>query len=141
MPNAKGIIDKGYLILFFSYLNSLCLKKEYLFLEKNMTVNPLIKSVSNYIEAHITETILLDDLAKEVHMSKYYFLRKFKEITGVTVHTFIMHKRMIKASEELRLGQPITQVYQACGFTEYSSFLRNFRKMFGVAPGKFNEFY
>lgn len=141
LPGAKPVLDRGYLTLFFVYLNALCGRREYLFAAEDMVSHPLVERVSAYIDAHIRETILVDELADEVHMSKYHFLRKFKELTGVTAHTFITSKRLIRACEGLKEGQSITQVYQSAGFMDYSSFLRNFKSTFGVAPGKYKDFY
>ncbi len=138
---AKEVMDRGYLTLFFVYLNLLCSRKEYLFSEERTSMHPLVDEISRYIDTHISEPISVEDLANLVHMSKYHFLRKFKDITGVTAHTFITNKRLIRASEMLKNGQNITQVYQSCGFSDYSAFLRNFKKTFGVSPGKYHDFY
>lgn len=137
----KKVLDRGYLTLFFGYLNTLCRRKEYLFKDEELVTHPLVEQVSDYIEQHIGEKITIEDLAGQVHMSKYHFLRKFKELTGVTAHSFITDKRLIKACEELREGRSISLAYQAAGFTDYSSFLRNFKAAYGVSPGKYVEFY
>lgn len=139
-PGTKQVMDRGYLLLFFSYLNVLCRVGEY-FSTEELVGNSLVEQVSAYIDEHIEESITLDILAEQVHMSKYYFLRKFKEMTGVTVHTFLTDKRLIKACQRLREGQSITQVWQSCGFSDYSSFLRNFKAAYGVAPGRYLDFY
>ena len=141
LPGAKTVLDRGYLTLFFVYLNALCGRKEYLFAAEDMVTHPLVETVSTYIDEHISEAILVEELSEQVHMSKYHFLRKFKELTGVTAHTFITSKRLIKACAALKEGQNITQVYQAAGFSDYSSFLRNFKSTFGVSPGKYKDFY
>ena len=138
---SKEVMDRGYLTLFFVYLNLLCSRKEYLFSEERTITHPLVDEISKYIDAHLGEAITVEDLANLVHMSKYHFLRKFKDITGVTVHTFITNKRLIRACEMLKNGQTITQAYQNCGFSDYSAFLRNFKKNFGVSPGKYLDFY
>lgn len=139
-PGTKQVMDRGYLLLFFSYLNVLCRVGEY-FSTEELVGNSLVEQVSAYIDEHIEESVTLDILAEQVHMSKYYFLRKFKEMTGVTVHTFLTDKRLIKACQGLREGQSITQVWQSCGFSDYSSFLRNFKAAYGVAPGRYLDFY
>lgn len=140
-PGMKQVLDRGYLVLFFGYLNALCKRREYLFTDEELVTHPLVEQVSNYIDEHIGEKITIEDLAVQVHMSKYHFLRKFKELTGVTVHSFITDKRLIKACEELKEGKNITYAYQTAGFADYSSFLRNFKAAYGVAPGKYMEFY
>ncbi len=141
MPGEKAALDRGYLTLFFVYLNLLCRKKEYLFRQEKLVQHPLVERVSRYVEEHIGERITVEELAVHVHMSKYYFLRKFKELTGVTVHAFVMDKRLIKACETMQEGAGIAQAYQAAGFSDYSSFLRNFKNTYGIAPGKYRDFY
>ena len=140
-PGAKKVADRGFLTLFFVYLNMLCEKSEYGFQETLVDKHPLVAQVQDYVEAHLSENITVDDLADAIHISKYHFLRKFKELTGVTVHAFINHKRLIKACELLKEGYRITEVYQNTGFTDYSSFLRNFKAAYGVSPGKYLDFY
>lgn len=139
LPGAKQVFDRGCLSLFFVYLNNLCSRQEYWFTDENVVSHPMVEQVSDYIEEHIGERISVEELAEWVHMSKYHFLRKFKELTGVTVHTFVTNKRLIRACELLREGKSIVQVYQAVGFSDYSSFLRNFKNVFGVSPGRYED--
>lgn len=141
LPGAKAVADRGHLTLFFVYLNTLCCRSEYLFRNESIVQHPLVEQVAAYVESHITESITVDELAGEVHMSKYHFLRKFKELTGVTVHAFIINKRLIRACLLLKQGKSISEVYQNTGFADYSSFLRNFKENFGVSPGKYLDFY
>lgn len=135
----RHVLDRGYLTLFFGYLNVLCLRREYGFSQEDMVFHPMVEQVADYIDRHITEGISVEELAGCVHMSKYHFLRKFKEQTGVTAHNFVLNKRLIHVSEELIRGGSLTEAWQNAGFTEYSSFLRNFRKAFGVSPRQYRE--
>lgn len=137
----KKLLDKGLLTMFFVYLNVLCRKEEYLFAKEELYRHPLVRQVSAYIDAHIRERITVDDLAVVAHMSKYHFLRKFKELTGVTVHSFLINKRLIEASRALKEGKSVTESYLESGFADYSSFLRNFRDTFGISPGKYSDYY
>lgn len=141
LPGTKQVLDRSCLALFFVYLNNLCNRKEYWFTDENVISHPMVGQVSAYIDEHISEKITVEELAEWVHMSKYHFLRKFKELTGVTVHAFVTNKRLIKACELLKDGRNITQVYQTVGFSDYSSFLRNFKGAFGVSPGRFGDIY
>ncbi len=139
--SSKEVMDRGYLTLFFAHLNLLCERREYWFKEEETTSHPLVEAISSYIETHIHENITIDDLAKHAHMSKYHFLRKFKELTGTTAHAFLIDKRLLYAVEGLRSGKAITDVWQDAGFTDYSSFLRNFKNAFCVSPGKYKDYY
>lgn len=134
---AKRVLDRGCLTLFLLYLNLLCSKKEYLFAQEELVSDPLVEQVSDYIETHLSEKITVEMLAEQAHMSKFYFLRKFKELTGVTVHSFVTQKRLIAAGKCLKEGESVMEVCQTCGFSDYSSFLRNFKATFHMSPGQY----
>lgn len=141
MENAviRKVMDKGNLSLFFGYLEVLCKREEYLATTQTIVDHPLVEQVTAYIEAHIGEEITVQDVAETVHMSKFYFLRKFKELTGMTVHSFIVNKRIIAACQTMAEGKSITESWQMTGFADYSSFLRNFRKIYGISPREYRE--
>ena len=105
----RKVMDRGNLSLFFGYLNVLCKREEYLSSTQEIVDHPLVEQVTGYIEAHIGEEITVEDVAETVHMSKFYFLRKFKEITGMTVHNFIVNKRIIAACQIMAEGKNITE--------------------------------
>jgi AraC-like DNA-binding protein len=135
----RRTMDRGYLTLFFSNLNLLCNRKESLLSGEYVAEHPLVARVSAYVDEHIDEAISLEDLSKQAHLSKYHFLRKFKELTGVTAHAFVMNKRLIRACELLQKGESVADVCQNTGFSDYSVFLRNFKAAFGVSPGQYRQ--
>lgn len=135
----RKTMDKGYLSLFFGYLNILCNRKEYILAEENIENDPLVLNVNQYIEAHMEDNIMVEDISEYVHLSKFYFLRRFKELTGMTVHSYVINKRLIKACDDMKSGVSITDAWQRAGFTDYTSFLRNFKKAYGIAPREYKE--
>lgn len=137
LQGMRSVMDRGNLTLFFAHLNMLCDRTDSLPAGEHMAEYPMVEKVSAYVEEHIGENITLDQMAEHVHMSKYHFLRKFKELTGMTAHAFVTNKRLIRACEMLQAGEPVANVWQSTGFGDYSVFLRNFRAAFGVAPGKY----
>ena len=135
----RRVMDRGYLGLFFGYLNVLCRRAEYVSSTEEITDHPLVEQVAEYVDTHRQEEITVDDVADAVHMSKYYFLRKFKEITGMTVHNFIINKKIIAACQSMAEGKSVTESWQQNGFSDYTSFLRNFRKIYGISPREYRE--
>lgn len=136
----KRLYDRAQLTLFFLYLNELCEKDAFSSGEKTQVHHELVEQVNDYIEAHMQEAVSLDELAEQVHMSKYHFLRRFKELTGTTVHVYLNNKRLIHACELLQEGEAVGEVWGRCGFSDYSSFLRNFRKEYGMSPTSYKTY-
>ena len=58
----------------------------------------------------------------------------FKEQTGYTIGNYLSTKRLLLAKDLIAEGAPITEVCYACGFKNYSTFSRAYKKSFGEAP-------
>ena len=93
--------------------------------------------ILSYLNEHLTEEITVDELAERFYVSKYHMMRQFKAETGYSIHKYVTEKRLIMAKRLLLKDNPIVKVSELCGFSEYSVFLRAFRKRFGVTPGDF----
>ena len=79
----------------------------------------------NYINAHCTEDLSLDELANEAGFSKYHFARLFKEITGTTCHNYLLGRRLLFAKTLLAdFSLPITEVAMRSGFNSLATFNR-----------------
>ncbi len=135
----KRLLEKTWLTLFFVTLNRLCRQSVFQFSMEESRSNPMTKQVFDYIDAHIAEPITVDDLASATSLSKYYFLRSFKAVTGMTVHDFVLKKRLMQACRFISDGRPISEVWQSCGFSDYSAFFRNFKKSYGMSPREFKS--
>ncbi|WP_394924591.1 AraC family transcriptional regulator [uncultured Robinsoniella sp.] len=101
--------------------------------------NEKIIDILNYINANLSEDLSIDALASRFYISKYHMMRLFKEHTGYTVGSYINHKRLLSAKEMVALGYPVTQICYDCGFKDYSTFSRAFRKLFGSSPSVFKN--
>ena len=48
-------------------------------------------------------------------------------------------KRIVLAKNMIMNGTPATEVYERCGFNDYSTFYRAFKRYVGVSPDKFRS--
>ncbi|HHV12616.1 MAG TPA: AraC family transcriptional regulator [Clostridiales bacterium] len=97
----------------------------------------LIEEIIDYINSHLEETITIEDLSRQFYLSRFHLLREFKKYSGTTLHKFIVQKKLILAKELILQDIPITQVYEQCGFGDYSNFFRAFKNEYGVTPKQF----
>lgn len=96
-----------------------------------------IEQIIKYINTDLSGDLSIDTIANKFFISKYYFMRKFKSVTGYTVHNYITQKRLINAAELITSGQPATLAAAESGFADYSVFLRSFKKTFQMSPREF----
>lgn len=66
-------------------------------------------------------------------------MHKFKKETGYTVYNYILQKKLITAKDLIKSGNPIVKTSLQLGFNDYSSFLRSFKKSFGISPKDFQQ--
>lgn len=93
-----------------------------------------IVAIVKYLNLHLGQSISIDELAKQFYMSKYYMMRRFKAETGCTIHSYLTEKRLLLARQQIALGIPLSQVSESCGFGDYSTFARAYKRRFGVSP-------
>ncbi len=116
------------------------LYRKYQFTKSKYTKNKnieMVKSGISYIKKHFDKQPSVDNIANHVGYSKYYFCRCFKEITGYTVNSYINSVK-IEHAKEMLLNRKISisEVSEACGFSDISYFTKIFKKYAGVLPSK-----
>ena len=97
-----------------------------------------MRRVREHVEAHLSESMDLAELAAIAGLSVYHFARAFKQSAGVTPHHYLVHRRIERAQDMLaRSGLPLSQIALAAGFSDQSHLARHFRQMLGMTPGQF----
>ncbi len=99
-----------------------------------------ILRVLTHIQAHLGETLDLDDLAKVACFSSYHFHRIFAAMTGETVADHVRRLRLERAATELRkAGRPVIQLALEAGYEAHEAFTRAFKSAYGVSPTEFRR--
>ena len=90
------------------------------------------------IDAHYSEPLNLDEIAKEACLSKYHFLRLFKKTYQITPHQYLLKKRIEIAREKLANEEfSIAEICNMIGFESIGSFSYKFKKMVGESPSDY----
>ena len=96
--------------------------------------------VALWLEAHSSEPLQLEQVARESGVSAYHFLRLFARVTGVTPHQYLVRSRLRLAARLLGQGsQAIGEIAYEVGFGDLSNFIRTFRRAAGVSPRAFRQ--
>ena len=103
-------------------------------------VNPVIDKILSYINDNYASPLSLDDLAARFYINKFTMTKLFKKQTSLTIHNYILLKRISMAKQKITSGALPSKVYLETGFSDYSTFYRAFLKTENMSPKDFAHF-
>lgn len=106
------------------------LKEDYISNQDDVIISSIVK----YVDNNIKQKILLNNIASFLSLSVSRVCHLFKEKTGLSLMQYINKKRLVMAKELLRKGEAIDYAAIECGFQDYTSFFRSFKKEYGITP-------
>ncbi len=106
--------------------------------EKEKTVQDVIDLLEHTFSE---DDLRMEQIQNELHLSKSYLAKIFKEVTGVTIFEYVYRKR-INEAKILFLLQPGLSVTEACfrlGFKHLAHFSRLFKQHVGMSPERYKK--
>ena len=102
--------------------------------------DPLIAQAMQFIREHACDGINVEDVLRNIPLSRRLLESRFRKATGKTPHQMITQRRLNRVELLLRetdLSQE--EIARRCGF-EYSEYMNTlFRKQHGVSPGLYRR--
>jgi YesN/AraC family two-component response regulator len=100
-----------------------------------------VQSIITFIEANYQRDIHLDEMERGLYLSKYYLVKIFKEVTGLTIFTYLYQRRINQAKVLILLEQELslTDICYLVGFKHPAHFSRIFKQLIGHTPEKYRR--
>ncbi len=99
-----------------------------------------VNKILTYIKENYTGPITLDDICRNMNMSKQYCMRIFKKYMHTTINEYILDLRMRHAAYLLSSTyMNVSQTADYLGFSGTSYFSRVFKQYYGVSPSEYIE--
>ncbi len=90
-----------------------------------------------YIENNFTKKLSLDDVCERFFVSKPTANAIVQKNTGKTFLQYINYLRVTEAKRQIKYSQtPLNRIYSLVGFSDYSTFYREYKKVLGTSPSK-----
>lgn len=100
----------------------------------------MIRPALEYIAENFSENITIEQLAETVHLSKSYFMNRFRETAGVSAVEYLNQFRIRAAcSALLESSVTVSEISFECGFRNLSNFNRQFRRLMGCTPNEYRK--
>ncbi len=100
----------------------------------------LTKKILSYIENSPDKRLTLETMAEDLHYSKFYLARVFRQDTGLTLYRYIRGRRLDKAAEKLvTTGRPIVEIALEAGYGSQQAFTSAFRPAYQCTPQEYRK--
>ena len=100
----------------------------------------LIAGVTAYIQEHFREPELsVAGVAQQFYVSREHLSRSFKSYTSESISHYLTDLRMQEFRHSLVMGKSVLDACLESGFSDYSSFVKTFRKLYGISPMEYRE--
>ncbi|MEG2002728.1 MAG: AraC family transcriptional regulator, partial [Clostridia bacterium] len=116
------------LILLASYFKS--------FSKEPTIINVELEKIITYINSNLSSNLSAKTLCEKFYVSKAWLFDIFKKHLKTTPNEYITTKRIAKAQELLSFNAKPSQIYEQCGYKDYSTFYRAYVKHVGHSPAK-----
>jgi AraC family transcriptional regulator len=99
-----------------------------------------LKRVMEFIEAHLGETVTLQDLAAAAGLTRMHFAAQFRAATGVRPHEYLLRKRIDRA-QHLLMTSPasLADIALSVGFQTQPHFTTVFKRFTGRPPYQWKQ--
>jgi len=88
-----------------------------------------------FIDANLTRTIRIKEIAADIHLSCSYFYQAFRRSVGESPYAFILRRRIQRVQNlMLQTDKPLSQIALDCGLADQPHLTRQFRQIVGVSP-------
>lgn len=107
---------------------------------KEYLTEQIVRS-KNFIDNNFSSNIMLDEISSKAFISKFHFIRLFKNYYGRTPNRYLSEVRIKEAKNLLQKGMQAKDVCTDVGFESVTSFTGLFKKMTGSTPILFQKKY
>jgi len=113
-----------------------CLTSKNMEQSDTCSLHPLIHQALTYIDLNITEPITIGDVCNALYITKSHLHRLFMKHLNISPKQYILSQKLLRAKQEICLGNKPTDVCITYGFTNYSTFYRDYKKLFNHSPSE-----
>jgi AraC-like DNA-binding protein len=97
----------------------------------------LTKIAKEMIYYSLENVLKLDDICKELNISKFKFIRSFKANTGLSPYQYFLNCKVSLAKRLIEKNRDIYSAVADCGFVDITHLNRNFKRIYGITAYRY----
>lgn len=102
--------------------------------------NPVIAAALAFIDENLTSNLSIDTICEQLYITKSHLHHLFTNHLQISPKKYILSKRLNLAKRSIRAGLKPIEACMQSGFSDYSTFYRDYKKIFGHSPSRELDF-
>ncbi|WP_438351904.1 AraC family ligand binding domain-containing protein [Paenibacillus sp. FA6] len=94
--------------------------------------NALIRKAKEMLHTNLENVLKLDEISKELHLSKFQFIRLFNAHTGITPYQYFLNCKIERAKQLIEKNGDIYSAVAECGFVDLTHLNKHFKSVYGT---------
>ncbi|USK59246.1 AraC family transcriptional regulator [Peribacillus asahii] len=99
---------------------------------ENRKDNPLIRKAKDMLHTNLQSVLKLEEICKELDLSKFQFIRLFKAHTGISPYQYFLNCKIEHAKQLIEKNRDIYSAVAECGFVDLTHLNRHFKSVYGT---------
>jgi AraC-like DNA-binding protein len=106
-------------------------------IQNNLSTNykkdtALIKKAKEMLHASLEDVIKLDEIGKELQLSRFQFIRLFKAHTGISPYQYFLNCKLERAKQLIEKNRDVYSAVAECGFVDLTHLNKHFKSVYGT---------
>ena len=93
---------------------------------------PLMRKAKDMLHTNLDTVLKLEEVCKELHLSKFQFIRLFKAHTGISPYQYFLNCKIERAKQLIEKNRDIYAAVTECGFSDLTHLNKHFKRVYGT---------
>jgi AraC-like DNA-binding protein len=102
--------------------------------------NDLIRKAKDMIHCSLENVLRLDDICRELDISKFQFIRMFKAGTGISPYQYFLNYKVELAKQLIEKNKDVYSAVAECGFVDLTHLNKHFKSIYGITAFEYMSY-
>ncbi|MEW9700026.1 AraC family ligand binding domain-containing protein [Paenibacillus sp. SI8] len=103
--------------------------------------NALIRKAKDILHANLENVLKLEEVCKELNLSKFQFIRFFKAHTGISPYQYFLNCKIEHAKQLIEKRGDIYSAVAECGFVDLTHLNKHFKSVYGTTAYEYRSHF
>ncbi|KUO58674.1 MAG: AraC family transcriptional regulator [Gracilibacter sp. BRH_c7a] len=102
--------------------------------------NDLTRKAKDMIHCSLENVLRLNDICRELDISKFQFIRMFKTTTGISPYQYFLNCKVERAKQLIEKNKDVYSAVAECGFVDLTHLNKHFKSIYGITAFEYRSY-